>query len=93
MVYIANGNPEVNNFRYTEENLNDFEASLSPERLGTYFDVTDGDREEAVQIHVWNTAVGSAFFGPLQILEVTLRNSMNRRLRETYGNYWYLFKR
>ncbi len=22
----ANGNPEVNNFRYTEENLNDFEG-------------------------------------------------------------------
>ncbi len=89
MVYIANGNPEVNNFRYTEENLNDFEASLSQERLGTYLDSTDGDREEAVQLHVWNTAVGSAFFGPLQILEVTLRNSMNRRLSETYGEAWY----
>jgi len=29
------------------------------------------------------------FYGPLQILEVTLRNAMNRRLSERYGQTWY----
>ena len=47
------------------------------------------DREEAVRLHVWNTAVSAAFYGPLQVLEVALRNAMNRRLGGRYGAAWY----
>ncbi len=89
MVNIAGGHPEVNNFFYTDEILDDLEVSLSRERLGTYLDATGGDREKAVRLHVWNTAVSAAFYEPLQTLEVTLRNAMNRRLGERYGDAWY----
>lgn len=89
MVNIAPVNPDVNYYHYTEEILDDLEASLSPERLGTYLDATDGNRENAIRLHVWNTVVSSAFYEPLQILEVTLRNAMNRRLGEEYGENWY----
>ena len=77
------------NFHYTEKILGDLEASLSPERLGTYLDATGSNREEAILLHVWNTAVSSAFYESLQILEVTLRNAMNRRLNGRYGEAWY----
>jgi len=59
----------------TDEILDDLEASLSAERLGTYLAVTVGDRAGAVGLHAWNTAIGAAFHGPLQVLEVTLRNA------------------
>ena len=86
---IATGGPDVNDFCYTDEILDDLEVFLSRERLGTYLEAAQGNREEAVRLHVWNTAVSAAFYGPLQVLEVALRNAMNRRLGEKYGAAWY----
>ena len=40
--------PDVNDFCYTDEILDDLEVSLSSERLGTYLEATGEDREEAV---------------------------------------------
>lgn len=86
---MANGGPDVNAFCYAEEILDDIEASLSRERLRTYLDATGGNREEAIRLHVWNTAISGAFYGPLQVLEIALRNAMSRRLGERYGDAWY----
>ena len=77
-VSAANRELDVNGFRYTNEILDDLEVFLSRERLGTYLDATRNDREGAVRLHVWNTAARAAFYGPLQGLEVALRNAMNR---------------
>ena len=86
---MANLGQDVNDFFYTDETLDDLEVFLSRERLGTYLDAAREDREQAVRLHVWNTAVSAAFYGPLQVLEVALRNAMNRRLGERYGEAWY----
>ncbi len=80
---------DVNDFCYTDEVLDDIEVLLSRGRLGTYVDAARENREGAVRLHVWNTAVSAAFYGPLQVLEVALRNAMNRRLGERYGEAWY----
>ena len=37
----------------------------------------------------WNTAISAAFYGPLQGLEVALRNAMHRELAGRYGPDWY----
>ena len=79
----------VKDFYYTDDLLDELEASLSRERLGTYLDAAGGDREGAIRLHAWNTAVSAAFYGPLQGLEVTLRNAMYRGLAEHYGEAWY----
>ena len=79
----------VKDFSYTDDLLDELEASLSRERLGTYLDAARGDREGAIRLHAWNTAVSAAFYGPLQGLEVTLRNAMYRGLAEHYGEAWY----
>ena len=81
--------PEVKNFSYAEDVLDELEASLSHERLGTYLDASEGDREAAIRLYAWNTAASAAFYGPLQGLEVALRNTMYRRLAEHYGDAWY----
>ena len=86
---VADRGPDVNDFCYTDEILDDLEVFLSRERLGTYPDTARENREGAVRLHVWNTAVSAAFYGPLQGLEVALRNAMNRTLGERYGEAWY----
>ena len=86
---MADRGPEVNDFCYTDEILDDLEVFLSRERLGTYLDSAREDREGAVWLHVRTTAVSAAFYGPLQGLEVALRNAMNRTLGERYREAWY----
>lgn len=56
--------------------LDALETSLSQQRLATYVNTAGGDREQAVRLYTWNTAVSAAFYGPLQGLEVALRNAM-----------------
>lgn len=80
---------QVNTFSYTGEILGELETTLSPERLGTYLIATKGDREKAVRLYTWNIAVSAAFYGPLQGLEVTLRNVMHTQLATQYGLAWY----
>jgi hypothetical protein len=81
--------PVKNGFPYTDATVDALEASLSPERMATYVGRAGGDRERAVRLHTWNTAVSAAFYGPLQGLEVALRNAMHRALAARYGAGWY----
>lgn len=90
MSNMAEQSGGVNSFQYSEEVLAELESTLSPERLSTYLRaVSDGDKELGVCLYVWNIALSSAFYGVLQGLEVTLRNSMHRRLSAAYGRAWY----
>lgn len=59
-------------------------ASLSPERLSTYQNVTP-DMESALDLYVWNTRMSAALYAPLQCLEVVLRNAISRNLTEYFG--------
>lgn len=90
MNYMAENGGEVKTFSFSEEILGALETSLSPERMGTYLAATQGDREKAVRLYTWNTAVSAAFYGPLQGLEVALRNAMHRELARAYDRAdWY----
>ncbi|MDD2760665.1 MAG: Abi family protein [Methylomonas sp.] len=80
---------DVNLFHFNDEILAALETSLSPERIETYIQATNGDKEQALRLYTWNTAVSAAFYGPLQGLEVALRNAMHRQLDLKYGSDWY----
>ena len=79
----------VKPFSCTDETLDELETALSRARLSTFLEAAGGDRESAIRLHAWNAAVGGAFCGPLQGLEVVLRNAMHRRLAECDGPAWY----
>ena len=79
----------VKGFQFNDSILNALESSLSPERLATYLTAVGADRERAMRLYTWNTAISAAFYGPLQGLEVALRNAMTRVLTATYGPSWY----
>ncbi len=79
----------VNQFTFDAPMYLKLQASLSPERLATYLAAAGGDQEKAIRLHAWNTSICSAFYGPLQGLEVTLRNALHRQLTRKFGAAWY----
>ncbi|MET0116419.1 MAG: Abi family protein [Sedimenticola sp.] len=82
-------NQAVKKFSFDDEVLDALETSLSPERIATYKAETGGDREHALRLYTWNTAISAAFYGPLQGIEVALRNTMHQQLCSAYGEDWY----
>ena len=76
-------------FQYDTKTQIALEATLPPDRLTAYMAATNNDLEKALKLYTWNSALSSAFYGPLQGLEVALRNSMHRELSRAYGLNWY----
>lgn len=74
-------------FVYGRAERGGLKVALSNDRFHRYATVCQ-DEVEALQLYTWNAAVASAFYGPLQTLEVTLRNSVNDRLARHYGEWW-----
>lgn len=65
------------------------EATPSQERLSKYMEYCKGDSKKAIRLYRWNTAIGSAFYGPLQTLEITLRENINSVLTAQFEENWY----
>ena len=61
---------------------------MSETRLATYRERVDSDAE-ALQLYTWNTTVAGAFYGPLQTLEVALRNAVHDVMSTNYGTRWF----
>lgn len=53
---------------------------LSADRFNTYEQTCNGDQARALRLYSWNIAVAAAFWGGFNVLEVTFRNSIHRRL-------------
>lgn len=51
--------------------------------------IATGDLAQALRMYMWNTALSEALYGPLQGLEITLRNKIHERLTGAYGTHWY----
>lgn len=65
-------------------------SSLSPERLGAYRRYSGDTEFDSLLRYMWNTELGASFYGPLQHLEVTMRNAMHIALVEKYGTeLWF----
>jgi hypothetical protein len=79
----------VNPFPYSPANINALERALSPERLATYLVAAGNDHAAAIRLYVWNTRISAALYGPLQALEILIRNAFHRELAAVYGPAWY----
>ncbi len=81
--------PDSMSYEYDPSKINSLEKSLSAERLSTYTGETQGgDRELALKLYLWNTDISSSFHFPLQMAEITLRNSLHYQLQAKYGADW-----
>ena len=72
----------------SESELAEFSRVLSPERVDGYRRAVRGGARTAIQLHAWNTEVSGAFYGPLQMVELALRNIVHQHLSATHGRQW-----
>lgn len=67
-------------------------SSLSSTRLSTYeavtFNGTPLNTEQALKLYAWNAQVSAAFFAPLHLCEVVIRNAVAEALEHQYGANW-----
>ena len=77
------------NFTYTPERLAALERSITRERLSYYLNECGDDFERALRMYELNTRISAAFYGPLQGLEILVRNDMNLQLQAAFGENWH----
>jgi len=63
--------------------------SVSSPRLLRYEAFATGDLVQALRLYTWNTALSEALYGPIQGLEITLRNKMNDCFASHFGPQWF----
>lgn len=76
-------------YPYGDHSLEPLRSSVSPARLRRYLAFAQGDTAQALRLYMWNTALSEALYGPLQGLEITLRNKIHQRLSAVFGACWY----
>jgi hypothetical protein len=76
-------------FAHTPASLANLEAALSADRFATYVAAVSGDHTRALALYEWNGAASAAFYFPLQVVEVALRNACHRELVKIFGPAWH----
>src|SRR5712691_11784559 len=79
-------------FVYTVDFESKLELALSKERLDTYREILPDNATfiDLISVYNTNTAVSEALIGSIQIMEISVRNSIHRQLTITYGADWYI---
>lgn len=87
LIYSRTGKNQVT-FPYSPDNLDALCRTISPGRLAPYLDAGGGNTETAMRLYELNARLSSAFYTPLQTLEVTVRNAIDDHFRATFGDTW-----
>ncbi|ACJ00449.1 Abi family protein [Rhodospirillum centenum] len=64
-------------------------ALLSEPRFKTYLNKGGNDERYALALYLYNVRVAQAFMFPLGVVEVTLRNAIDARFADVYGENWH----
>ncbi|HEX6871364.1 MAG TPA: hypothetical protein VF163_09735 [Micromonosporaceae bacterium] len=74
----------------TDIGVQAIERFLSRARLDRYLASSDGDLTAAIRLYAWNIEVSATFLGPLNCLEVVLRNALHQELVTLVGvEFWW----
>ena len=76
-------------FSYTPGEVSGLEACLSIERLQPYVNAAGGDKERALRLYERNTQLSEAFYGPMQAVEIVIRNALHTQLLKQFGPLWF----
>jgi hypothetical protein len=74
---------------YTPSRSSDLIQTIGQARFAPYLLACRGDAATALCLYVWNLQAGASFYGPLAILEVTVRNALHRELAALFGSAWH----
>src|ERR1700733_5288279 len=82
--------PSQEPFAFNEARLANIERRISKDRLQPYLRFANEDRQFAIKLYEWNTALSESFYGVLQGFEVTLRNAFHEVLSSAFSrDDWY----
>lgn len=73
---------------FTPDEIQDLPNIFSAPRFATYLAEKNAHRVEALELYRWNLEVSCAFFAPLQVCEVSIRNAISEAIELTYGPNW-----
>ena len=73
---------------FTRDEIQSLPNILSAPRFATYLAEKGGAKDAALELYKWNLELSAAFIVPLQICEVSVRNSITSALEKTYGHNW-----
>lgn len=73
---------------FTAPEIHSLPDIISAPRFTTYLNAKNGNRADALRLYQWNLEVSSAFIVPLQICEVSVRNSISDAITATHGANW-----
>jgi Abi-like protein len=59
-------------------------AVITADRFSTYLAAQAGNVDQAIRLYTWNVEVSAALWGPLQAVEVALRNALHQQMRTRY---------
>lgn len=78
-------------FVYTLDFERKLELALSKERLDTYREILPATATfiDLIKVYNANTAISESLMGPIQIMEICIRNSIHREITNKYGDSWY----
>lgn len=71
--------------QFTHDEIQKLPRVLSAPRFATYLSAQNGNKEQALQLYQWNLEISAAFFIPLQVCEISLRNSIVQAIEMAYG--------
>lgn len=64
-------------------------AHITEQRLAPFMAATFNDVDKAVELYLWDRQLSTAFFHDISMIEVALRNAVDRALTEAYGPEWF----
>ena len=76
------------NVPYSPDKLDALYRALSPGRVAPYLAASGGDLGEAIRLYELNARFSAHLYGPLQALEVTVRNAIDMQFCHTFGADW-----
>lgn len=65
------------------------QATISPARLSKYLIEAKGNLPLALRLYFWNNSLCAAFYGPLQLAEVAIRNAVIKPVLTRFGQSWH----
>lgn len=71
------------------EFFNRVASSLSAERLSSYCERDGADECTTLARYLWNLAVCESLYSPIQLCEVSLRNTLHHHLSDRFGGHWF----
>lgn len=63
--------------------------AVHDDRIDRFLPAAMGSREDAFSLYLWNCSLCEAFYLPLHFAEISVRNAINNRLIDRFGERWF----